>query len=70
MKAALAWLDTITCTAPWTLDDSRALYAALHQRLDGHARVDVRSPDGTQVLVVINVGDRIAERVFDVVSQD
>lgn len=46
-------LDTldVTCTAPWTLEDSAELYKIVRAIVSDDAKVDVYTPTGKEVIV-------------------
>lgn len=60
-------LDGLTCTKPWTLDDSRALYAMLKPTIAHDAKLDIYSPRGDQVFVTITSPRGEIRRTYDVV---
>ena len=60
-------LEGLTCTKPWTLDDSRALYAMLKPELAMDAKLDIHCPLGTQVFVTISSPRDTVRKVYDVV---
>ena len=69
MRALHDRLATITCTLPWTLDDSRDLYELLKPFTNADEKLDVYNPRGDQVIVTImsDTGDLVARKVYDAV---
>jgi hypothetical protein len=62
-----ALLASVTCTKPWTLDDSRALYAMLKPTTSPDEHVDINCPRGDQVFVTISSPRGTIRKVYDVV---
>lgn len=62
----IAALDGITCTSPWTLDDSRALYAMLKPTIASDAKLDINCPRGDQVIVEVSSPRGTIRKVYDV----
>lgn len=60
-------LETVTCTAPWTLDDSRALYTMLKNAAGSDALVDVHCPRGDRVIVTVTSPRGQVRKTYDVV---
>jgi hypothetical protein len=64
--AALTWLNTVRCTAPFTLDDARELYKLI-KYVAAPAFVDVFTRVGDKVFIRIETARGVLERTIDVV---
>lgn len=65
MKELAAFLNGLVFTAPYSVDDAKALYEAAH-RLTSGCFIDVHSPTGKQVFVEIRTAQGTLKRTYDV----
>jgi hypothetical protein len=65
-QAAKQWLNGLSCTAPWTLDDARELKAAI-KNVFPRGKIEVYCNRGDEVHVRIDVDGVTIARVYDVV---
>lgn len=66
-NALIAWLDTVTCTDPFTIADARELKAMVDQFAGPEALVDVYTTKGDKVHVRVQFHDTVIVRDLDVV---
>ncbi len=68
MSSSLAaWLDTVTCTKPFTVPDAKELKALVDQFAGPEALVDVYTTRGDKVHVRVQFRDTVIARDLDVV---
>lgn len=60
------WLSSVDCTAPFTVDDCKALYDLIKPQVDKDAKVDVYTTRGDEVVVRIETPKGIVQRAIPV----
>lgn len=65
MNSTVAWLNGLTCVAPFTVDDARELYNMLKSALGTSSIVDVHiTPNPDTVHVAIDSPTLTCERTY------
>lgn len=60
------WLNSVECTAPFTVHDCRALYAMIRPQVDKDAKVDVYTTRGDEVIVRVETARGTLTRTIPV----